>query len=444
MADQGLSTTVVPPVRPGLLGEPEPASAVVAPVEKSRRIATLDVLRGFALLGILPVNIGTGFALHSAAMFNPTVAGGFEGWNRIAWWVMHLGFEFKMMTIFAMLFGAGMMAMDERLRASSGPRSTWIALYYRRLGFLALFGLVHAYGLWFGDILFTYALCALVLYPARKLSPGALFGIALTLIVVGIIISAGLGGVLTLFKHHQPADYQREMASQFAPSAQMIAEEVSARGSDVGGLYLWNAGHAVLMHLFLFPLFSVWRLVGCMFLGAALLKWGILKGDRSARYYLLAALIGYAVGLPIQIAGAVDAIGSNFDAARVYLVWFSASQIGSLFLAAAHAALVIFLFKSGVLTALWSLLARVGRIAFTNYIMQTIICMFLFSALGLGLFNTLDRVQLWAITIAIWIAQITFSVLWLNRFDIGPLEWLWRSLTYMKRQPWRRAHEPRL
>lgn len=413
---------------------PASATSRAAPIAQSDRIAALDILRGVAMLGILPVNIMTSFAVNHRALFNPALVGPLQGSERWAYLVMHLGFELKMMTLFSLLFGAGMVVFtqsDSSIRVSSGPRRT-AGRYYLRLGWLALFGLIHAYGIWYGDILFTYALCALPLYLLRNCRPATLLAIGIPLILVAVVIFLGLGGLMHLVRGNPEA--WKQATAEFQPSAEVVAAELAARG---GGNYVellkWNFPQALMMHLAVFPLFAIWRIFGLMLVGMALFKLGILSARASTGVYLAMVIFGFLIGLPMQYLGFDFTDRSNYDPAMVYGIFTNTTYIASLFIAAGYIGVVMLAVRAGVLGFLGKLLAGVGQMALTCYLMQTAICITVFTFLGY--FSKLSRVELWGVTIAIWVFQMLFATFWLSKFRFGPAEWLWRSLTYLKPQP---------
>lgn len=417
-----------PPTSPGPLSTGRTKRAEFSPVGEGERHASIDTLRGLALLGILAVNIPLGFALHSSVMYNPTLGvmpgGSFEGADKAAWYAVHTLFELKMMTLFSMLFGAGMVIMDHR--ASRSGAST-AKVYYTRLGWLGLFGLIHAYALWYGDILFTYAVCGLLLYPMRRLSPTLLSLIAGVLLTVGALIYVGFGAAMSM-------DTSGKFSAFMNPSAEDFSSEVDARRGSYFDYFTWNAVYALMMQLFIVPFFAVWRVLAVMLIGMALMRSGVLGGFRSVRTYTLMTLVGFGVGVPIVLTGASYAVGTEFAPASVFGVWSTLNYVGSLFMAAGYTGVVMLICKLGVLRFVTTPLAAVGRLALTNYLAQTVICVFVFSGFGLDQFNQMSRVELLGVTAGIWGLQIVFSVLWLKRFRMGPMEWVWRSLTYMTPQ----------
>lgn len=404
------------------------------PVAATERIASIDVLRGVALLGILVMNIPF-FALSYYGFMRPQVLGGFEGIDYAAWLGSHLFFDMKMMSIFSMLFGAGLMLMADR----ADQRGTSAAgVYYRRLGWLALIGLAHAYFLWYGDILFSYAVCGLVLYPARRLPTAALLAIGVALITLGILISVAFGGLFAFLRDAQPAEWDKVYV-QFNPTEQMLADERAAMLGSYAQYAPHNIGHALEMHLKMMPMFGVWRVAGLMFLGMAFYKSGFLTGGRTRGTYLGATLAGFGLGVPLVWIGASRLVRTDFDPVDLFLLNWHFNGVGSVLVAVGWIGLVHLLLQIGVPRFISGSLGAVGRMALSNYLMQTLICTTLFCGWGFGLWGSLSRFELLGVVAAVWAVQLVASPIWLSRLRFGPAEWAWRSLTYWKLQPMRRA-----
>lgn len=395
------------------------------------RIDSLDVLRGFAVLGILVMNIQT-FSMPMAAYVNPTAWGSLSGIDAVVWYLSHLLTDQKMMGLFSMLFGAGIILFTER---AAGHGNSAAAYHYRRNLWLLIFGAIHAYLLWYGDVLFLYAVCAFMLYPLRNMKPKKLM-------IVGVIFLSisSMVYLLTAVGVSTMSDEQiaTEIMSSWSPSAEQLATEIAAYQGNWTSQMSARLPATREMHGLVFFIWGIWRAAGMMLLGMALYKVGILsaKADDKVYWRLLAA--GVLIGLPVIAYGihwnvrnewALDSlfIGSQFNYWASVLV-----SVGWM------AALVLIL-KKGALTWLTSRLAAVGRMAFSNYIMHTIICGYIFYGHGLGLFSELERSGQILIVIAIWILQLTMSPIWLRHFRFGPLEWLWRSLTYWQAQPFKRT-----
>ena len=241
------------------------ADLVARPVAEKERIVNIDVLRGFALLGILPMNIQY-FSMIGAAYLNPTAYGDLHGANYLVWLLSHVLADEKFMTIFSMLFGAGILLMTSHIE-SAGKRSA--ALHYRRMGWLILFGVAHAYLLWSGDILFTYGMCGLVVYPFRKSR-------ARTLLVAGLLTIAVASVVLTSYgawSHHwSPAQLQEARQDLWTPTSAMVAKELAAYRGNWTAQMSFRVPDSVQMETLFFLAFAFWRAAGLMLIGMGLFK----------------------------------------------------------------------------------------------------------------------------------------------------------------------------
>jgi uncharacterized protein len=175
-----------------------------------------------------------------------------------------------------------------------------------------------------------------------------------------------------------------------------------------------------------------------MMIGAALMKLGILSGERSVTFYRNMMLSGYLLGLPLTIFSAIDLNAHAYDTLYVLRVGGIANYIGSLIVAFGHIGLVMLIFKTGVLPHLMRRFAAAGRMALTNYLMHSLILTTIFYGYGMGLYGTISRFWQMGFVIGVIALQLALSAWWLARYRFGPVEWLWRSLTYWKRQPMRR------
>jgi uncharacterized protein len=398
------------------------------PVDTVHRIASIDVLRGFALLGILVMNIQS-FSMPDAAYLNPAAYGDLTGINRWVWIVSHLLTDQKMMGIFSMLFGAGILLMSSRVEQRGGRPGP---IHYRRMAWLALFGLLHGHLLWPGDILWFYGVSGLVVYPFRKRSPKALVASA----VIFLAIGSALFMLLGYFIRGLPPGQLEEFAQEnWQPTAEMIRDEIATfRGGWLGQMPIRSSA-AFFMETFLFLLLLGWKTIGNMLLGMALFKWGVITGELPRSTYRRMAIAGFLIGLPIVTVGVWKNFAADWDVrysmffGSQYNYWgaivVDVGWIGAIMLAATSQ-------KSAWLT---TPLAAVGRMAFSNYIMQTLICSAIFYGNGFGLFGGVSRVEQSLVVVAIWAIQLVISPWWLHRFRYGPLEWLWRSLTYWRRMP---------
>ncbi len=402
---------------------------MVAPIASptSDRINSLDVLRGFAVLGILVMNIQI-FAMPSATYLNPTVWGSLSGVDGAVWYLSHLFTDQKMMALFSMLFGAGIILFTERATAQG---KSAVGYHYRRNFWLLLFGAAHAYLLWYGDVLFLYAICAFALYPLRNWRPRRL-------IIVGIIFLSISSIVYLLTGFALPSLPEEVLVEAIQPSwnppAAQLAEEIAAYQGGWSQQMSNRVPVTLEMHTFVYLIWGFWRAAGMMLLGMALYKLGILSARADNRVYWRFLAVGVLLGLPIIMIG----IQWNFANAWGPASMFLGSQFNywaSILVSMAYMASLILLLKHNRMSWLTQRLAAVGRMAFSNYIMHTLICGFIFYGHGLGQFGQIDRSGQIVIVFGIWILQLLVSPMWLRHFRFGPLEWLWRSLTYWRFQP---------
>ena len=394
------------------------------PLKAAERVVSLDVLRGFAVLGILVMNIQS-FAMPGAAYINPMSYGDLSGANLAAWLAGHLLVDQKFLALFSLLFGAGVCMFAERAEARSGRCA---GLHYRRMFWLLLFGLAHGYLLWSGDILAAYALCGSAVFVARNRSP-------LTLAVAGVAVYSVASAVslsVALAPETLSADAAAELAAVWMPGqAEIDAQLLVYRGG-----WLAQQAHRIpatlWMHTEVLPAETFWQSCGMMLIGMALYRWRVLGAARSDRFYRRLALAGFGIGAPVVAVG----IWWNFENGWS---WESSMFAGSQFnywaspaMALGYVGLVMSAVRRGWFRGLQTRLAAAGRMAFTNYIAQTLICTTFFYGHGLGLFGKADRWQLLAVVAVVWAAQLWWSPPLLRRLRYGPMEWTWRSLTYWR------------
>ncbi len=422
-----------------------------APVAQAQRIESLDVLRGFALLGILAMNVMI-FAMPMAAYQNPTVFTEHEGANRAVYWVVHTVFDLKMMGLFSMLFGAGVVVWSAKARGPEDvARLRW--LWIRRMWWLLVIGMIHAWWIWEGDILVGYALCGLiVLWWVRRLPARWLFVVAAAFFLVHMLLVAGQGfNVWVLFSESEAAEQMRRQIPEarlqsaragtrafMAPTPAEVEDQILTLRGDWLAVFGHRAAMTLMMQTTAIWFYIFWRATAMMLLGAALMKTGVLTGARSAGFYLRMALAGYALGVPMVVAGILYNESHGFELVRFAALGAWCNVLGAVPVMLGHAGLVLWVVKRGLLRPLTHGLARVGQMAFTNYLMQSVLCSLVFYGWGLGLAGELGRLGQEVVVVGIWIVEILWSVAWLSRYRFGPAEWLWRSLTYWRLQPMRR------
>ncbi|MGQ0532644.1 MAG: DUF418 domain-containing protein [Caulobacteraceae bacterium] len=395
----------------------------VGPIEPSRRIKTLDVLRGLAILGILAVNAPF-FAAPWQTALNPTLEPlAVDDGTTWAWFVPHVFFEAKFITLFSLLFGASLFLVGgERSDKERGK------VLRRRLSWMLLFGVIHGVAIWYGDILLVYAISGFVVMLARSWRPR-------TLMIVGAILYVLLNAVAFLSGSAiglMPAESFEEMRAEiWSPEAQSIEATIGAFGGSF--MDSLTANFATWAQFVPYELFSaVPRTIAVMMIGMALFKWGFLSGN-----------------VPIWIYGVVAAIGAAALALVAYQAhlnqqaafeFFHMRSRGSLvnpalsiLITLPYASLLIMCVKTGELRFLTDALAPVGQMAFTNYVAQSVIMTAIFyGGRGLGLYGQVNRDTLMLIVVGVWALQLIWSPLWLSRFQMGPLEWIWRRLSYAR------------
>ncbi len=396
----------------------------------SERIISIDVLRGFAVLGILIMNIQS-FSMISAAYINPAAYGDLTGINKWVWILSHLLASEKFMSIFSMLFGAGIIIFSTRAvekGRKAGP------LHYRRNMWLLLFGLAHAYLIWYGDILTQYALCAFLAYLFRKLRPVKLVIIGSVFFLVPFVLYLFMGFSI---QYWPPEAYDQNMQSWYPAMESIRNELASMRGNWLEQMEQRIPG-AIFMQTFFFAIYSFWRVMAMMLLGMALYKWGVLSAERSKAFYTRMILIGLLVGWSIVSIG----IWKNFEAGwKMDYSMFTGSlfnYMGSLAVALGYIGLVMLVCKSKFLEYAKRVLSAVGKMAFTNYILMSILATLIFYGHGLGLYGHVERGGQALFVIGIWVVILIISPIWLKYYRYGPLEWLWRTLTYWHRQKFAR------
>ena len=406
----------------------------LAPVSSTRRLETLDVLRGFALLGILAMNIRAMAAPMSAYMY-PRALFEYEGPSRLAYLFTTVVFDLKMMGLFSMLFGAGVLLYaDKRTDSGAPPRALW----FRRMFVLLAIGLLHAYFIWAGDILVPYALCGILLLWWMRNRTARTLGLAAT----GML---AIGAVLAVvhwasWDSMSAADRAAELELMMPTSEQAGGHVDLMRGSYVG-FVTGSAPGTFMFETLFFVLFFLWRCGGMMLLGMSLYKSGFLDGRLPAATYARIALIAIPAGLGLAFIGALelDRVGFAMPIRAVVDLW---NYAGAVFASIGYAAALIWIVKQGRAAGLRRRLAAVGQMALSNYLFHSVTASVLFLGWGFGLAGRFDYAAQLLFVAAIWIVQLIVSPLWLQRFRFGPAEWVWRTLTYGRMQSMRHEAPP--
>jgi uncharacterized protein len=401
-----------------------------APVAGTDRLETLDVLRGFALLGILAMNIRAMAAPFGTYMY-PYALFDYTGPSRAAYIFTSTAFDLKMMGLFSMLFGAGVLLYAAKSTATGKPPR---GLWFRRMFWLLIIGLAHAYLIWDGDILVPYALCGiLLLWWVRRLPAWALAAGAVGLLAIGATLTIGHGLVWDVM----PEAQRTQEAEMLMPTREQTAAQLAHMLGSYPEIVAHRASFVLLAQTFYFLFFFFWRCGGMMLLGMALYKWGFLDGRRVARDYVVAAAICIPAGLALAWYGtvALERVRFRMPQRTVADLW---NYAGAVLASVGYAAALILVVKRAALPRLRRALAAVGQMAFTNYLLQSVITSVVFLGWGFGLAGRFDYAEQLVAVAAIWAFQLAVSPVWLARYRFGPAEWLWRSLTYWQVQPMRR------
>ena len=431
-----------------------------SPIAENQRIKLIDALRGVALLGILLMNI-PGFSMpnYSSEIYknDPT---------NVNFWVSKIItvlFEGKMRAMFSMIFGAGILLFIAK-KVKNGLSVH--GLFYRRMFWLLLFGLIHAHLiLWIGDILYLYAVCGMIVYLFRNVNPKYLI-LAIPLVAI-IDFSANTyfyqdirekridyveakkaqseNKTLTADQNKALITW-REVEITMIPNREDAKENTQKMKSDYSTVASYLRPLAIdgqTKYLF----FGIWDSIALMLLGFALYKWGFLTGNWSKENYRKVMLIGYGIGLPLVIYSTYygyitySTMEANLKKMEeVSINWVELIYpFQRILLVMAHASALILLYKSNMMQGIFRRLEAVGQMAFTNYIMHSVICTLFFFGYGLNYYGVFEFYQIYYLVFAIWILQLIVSPIWLRHFNFGPLEWLWRSLTYWKLQPFKKV-----
>ncbi len=388
---------------------------------RAERYQSIDMLRGVAVLGILMMNV-QGFAMVFPAYSNPLAHMDFTGANQDVWFAAHVFFEMKFITIFSALFGAGILLM-----VGKGNESGAVKRHYRRMLWLLLFGAIHAYVLWWGDILFPYALWGMVAVLMRKMKARPLFLIGLGLFALSCLVMWGYYASMGMLP-------PESLEAQWAPPPDMLQEMVAAQ--QAGGLERLAANALTALGAqFGGAIFFGPRLLGMMLLGMALYKWRFFTAEWSAKAYAIGALVGLPLSIGAAWWGGSHHIETGFALDSIVVGGMS-NVLFSPLASFGYACVAMLICKAPGIDLLRRPFAAVGRMALTNYLMHSLIGFFIFAGPpGLGLFGEWERVQQFQLVLAVWAAQLILSPLWLSVFRFGPFEWLWRSLTYGRPQP---------
>ncbi len=427
------------------------------PVSQQERITILDSLRGIAILGILLMNI-PGFGLPAPlcygdlSVLNETT----KGINFKTWYFIELSVAGTQRALFSMLFGAGIILFIGRKEKSADGLMP-AEYFFRRQLWLLFFGLINAFVLlWFWDILFQYAIAGMLLFAFRRLSAKNLIIAAIICLFIQIgrdyvllarekkIISTGemlskMDTSKIKFTEDQKEKFGawtslKEKSTKESKKKQMEKSLRKVRG-NYAGFYEYQSERSFNTEVN-YTYNGIWDILIFMFIGMALYKNGILLGNAPIKTYWIMTIVGLGLGVFLTRYWLQMFIKLNFDnyqyikqaSLELYELVRTIRSIGIL-------GLILLLHKSGLFKWFFALMRPVGQMAFTNYLMQSLLVGLFFYGIGFGMYGKLQFHQIYYVVAATWLLQIIWSHIWLHFFRFGPLEWAWRSLTYWKLQP---------
>lgn len=407
---------------------------------ESGRIAQIDVLRGFAVLGVFWIGVGA-FGMPYGANALPTLLGTPTTLNLALWGSTEVFMEGAMRGLFSMLFGASALIYLDQARLQQDGVAV-VDRFYRRNLTLMLFGLIHAYLLlWPHDVLYAYGLIGLFLFPLRRLPALALFLLGMALQALSDLevdwagLLDGLRGLTMPAEEELAATSPGESTRFLAWLKLQMEQDLALYRSGYLEIFLAQIQEVMTQQSTLFYRRHFFEIGGMMLIGMALYRWGVLSGRVPWSTYLALTLLGYGIGGWMRGADLYHAYTLGFDPLTLARLEQGGLDLGRLPVALGHVGLIGLLCHWGRASWLTGPLAATGRLALTHYISQTVIAITLFYGFGLGLFGTLERWQLALLWLAVSLFQMGISLLWLRHFRFGPLEWIWRSLIFGRLQP---------
>ncbi|WP_421874109.1 DUF418 domain-containing protein [Marinoscillum sp.] len=412
----------------------------IDPIPAAQRLGTLDFIRGIAVLGILMINV------ESFSYPNPFLPNtfGFDGPldREVRFWV-YLFFQGKFFSMFALLFGVGFYIFLERMESKSiGLRG--MDIYARRLFWLFIFGVVHAIFIWNGDILYHYAVCGLLLFPFRLFNNKYL-----VLMMMIIITTLGyrsyqstvaraekfyayeealtVDSLSRTLEQLQAIETWDRITSIPSPDGESI---IQARSGGYWSNVLENLGHVEVSSGRFYFQGIVLRTLLLMLLGMLFYRLGIFHNYRLVSFYWPVTVGVLILGLWLSFNWSYHWTYEYYEKPIIKVADGFQALFYKEVLAIGYVLMLNGLYQALLTGSRYQPFSCVGRMALTNYIGQSVICAFIFYGFGLGFYNEFSRTELLPIVIAIWVIQMVFSTLWLRNHQFGPLEWLWKKLTY--------------
>lgn len=400
--------------------------SLIAPVSQGERVRELDIIRGFALFGILLANMAY-FAAPSVYMVMTKTEWWPELWHQTAEVLILFFASGKFFTMFSFLFGLGFIIFLQRVeQKTSRPRT----IFFRRLVILFGIGLIHAFGLWYGDILIVYSVIGvlLFLFSRRKAKTVLKWAYLVLLIPVAavlffVLVLSAQGGAAVSGAESAAFAEERISGSLAAYGSGTFTEIMGQRAADYS-LMLTNYAFMVpiILSMFLF--------------GVYIAKTGRFQQiSAQLPFYKKIWLITLAIGLPFNILAVYSYVQLDSVGSGLWMAYYAGMAVGGPALCFFYMTSIILLCQKKVWNRILSPLQAVGRLALSNYLIQSVVCTTIFYNYGFGLYGKLGPLFWVIITLVLFALQIWGSGLWLKTFQFGPAEWLWRSLTYGRRQP---------
>jgi uncharacterized protein len=413
---------------------------MTATTEAAPRIVTLDVLRGVAVMGILAMNI-IAFAMPFAAYQNYLAYGGDDATDLWSWILSTVFVDGKMRSMFSLLFGASMLLVIDRAEAAgeSGSR-----VHVRRMLWLLVFGLIHFFFIWMGDILTGYALTGLIAFSFRRKTAKQLLKWSIIFFGIGLLLFAlFFGSPYGLEAAANQPGASAEIVQKWQeleknlgrPTPEMLEADIGRHQGGYAGIMGHKIREEALNPLIMTILFGP-ETLALMLLGMWGLRSGFLTGEwAAARYRKIAS---WNIGIGALAYGAIVwlTIRSGHSVGTTLALHGVVGAVFRPIMMVGYTALIVLLVKkAGASGPLFSRVAAAGRAAFTNYLGTSILMTALFYGYGGGLYGELDRAEIYLVVVAMWGLMLLWSKPWLDRYRYGPFEWLWRTLARGSRQP---------
>lgn len=424
-------------------------------IEQTQRIRIIDIIRGVAVLGIFTMNIpDMAYPEDLSLDFHATDPE--RGWNYWTGVIFEILFSGKMRGLFTLLFGVSSILIIEKLNWKFDGLAA-ADIYFRRLLWLLIFGLVNAYiFLWWGDVLFKYALLGMLLFSFTRASYKVLAAAVLTCLAVLTIqpfteyretVNLQQKYIDVQNKQHpaQPltaddqevVDQWQESLGDMRPDYESIQDELQIKEGHYFEIFKYNASRVFEEQTTIFYKEDLWDMMLYMFLGIMLFRMRFFDERVKQTVHLAIAFSGIGIGLTIHAWLNLGYLENHLDPVNslYYLIF---TDLGRLPFVFGYLSLIIYIFRMEIFKYVGDGMVAVGRMALSNYLIQSIIGAFVLYGFGFAQFNQLSRLDIAKVIVFVWIFQIIISVIWIKLFYYGPFEWLWRSLTYWKAQPLRK------